>query len=93
MSTPSTSYQSRFVVTSTVTSTTDAPTLSQNSVLLDVGEPSTAAINDIEDMNDIDISDYHHHHHRASPVESEDSNSSNQHSDANKQVIFLLFLK
>lgn len=92
MSTSSTSHQSRFVVTSTVTSTT--PTLSQNSVLLDVGEPSTAAINDIEDMNDMNITDYHHHNHRPeSPIESDDSNASNMHGDANNQVIFLLFLK
>lgn len=59
--------------------------LSQNSVLLDVGEPSTAAINEIEDMND--IADYQ----QASATESDDSNSS--HGDANNQVIFLLFLK
>lgn len=84
MSTPSTLNQSRFVVSSTVTSTTDAPMLSQNSVLLDVGEPSTAAINEIEDMN---ITDYQ----QASATESDDSNSC--HGDANNQVIFLLFLK
>lgn len=82
MSTPSTFNQSRFVVSSTVTSTTDAPMLS-NSVLLDVGEPSTAAINDIEDMNI--------EYQQTSATESDDSNSS--HGDANKQVIFLLFLK
>lgn len=55
-----------------------------NSVLLDVGEPSTVAINEIEDMN---IAEYH----QTSATESDDSNSS--HGDANKQVIFLLFLK
>lgn len=55
--------------------------LSQNSVLLNVGEPSIAAINDIEDMH---ITDYQ-------TTDSEDSNSSI--GDPNKQVIFLLFLK
>lgn len=65
--------------------------MSQHSVLLDVGEPSTAAINEIEDMN---ITDYQ----QPSATESDDSNfSSNDatsHSETvNKQVIFLLFLK
>lgn len=82
MSTQSTSNQSRFVVSSTVTSTTDASMLSQNSVLLDIGEPSTAAINEIEDMN---IDDYH----QASATDSDDSSNA---ADTNKQVIFLLFL-
>lgn len=61
------------------TNTTDAPMLSQNSVLLNVGEPSSAATNDIDDMDDIVCDD------------SGNSNSSN--GDSNKQVIFLLFLK
>lgn len=55
-----------------------------NSVLLDVGEPSTAARNEIEDMNIVD-------YQQPSATESDDSNSSA--GDANKQVIFLLFLK
>lgn len=93
MSTQSTSNQSRFVVSSTVTSKSDAPMLSQNSVLLDVGEPSTAAINEIEDMNitdyqqptDTQFDDYY---------DSSNSNSSSSNNgDTNKQVIFLLFLK
>lgn len=60
-----------------------------NSVLLDVGEPSIAAINEIEDMNMIE--DYNTDYQQTSSTDSEDSNSS--HGDANKQVIFLLFLK
>lgn len=99
MSTPSSPHhQSRFVVTSTVTSTTDVPQLSQNSVIVNVGEPSIAAINDIENMNDIDISDYHHHHHHNHDQEVIDTDTdssidSNHGEDPNKQVIFLLFLK
>lgn len=64
--------------------------LSQNSVYLSVGEPSTAAIDEIEDMNIVD-------YQQASATESDDSNGSSStttNPDAsNKQVIFLLFLK
>lgn len=87
MSTQSTSNQSRFVVSSTVTSTNDASMLSQNSVLLDVGQPSTAAINEIEE--DINIVEYQQ---PPSATESDDRNGSTK-GDPNKQVIFLLFLK
>lgn len=79
--------------------------LSQNSVLLDVGQPSTAAINEIEDMN---ITDYQEpsppsgsHFDDDSTIaadvdDNDDDNSNsttNANGDAKKQVIFLLFLK
>lgn len=62
------------------TATFDTPILLQNTVLLDIGQPSSAAGNDIDNMT-VDIV-------------GDDESSDDGIGDTNtKQVIFLLFLK